>query len=419
MTEAPARILVVEDDKTISELVGTILDKDAYKVTLASNGLDALRLAREERPDMVLMDVLMPGLSGFEVCQRLRQDPSTCLIPIMLLTALDQTKDKVTGFKLGADEYMCKPFDSLELLARVERTIRRSREGLAANPLTGLPGGVALEEEIRRRVAEKSPFSVARLDVAGVGEFNIAYGYERGGHVIRLVGMILKSCVLGLADQNGIGVHFGAWGFGVAIAERGFGSAPSSGLSSGAGTAECTISDGTWSGSSRGTSLAGAGIPTCEANSPSAGADSVTFGKLDALINMAAIAAMLATNATANAAHRSELIGTRRPLGSGPSLRATITPPRRSLLGRRMGVPSRSPRTGRSPIPRASRAPDRSPCRFVPRYRPGSRSSATSSGTLPRPSPLGISIRRIGSTDGLRPRLPAQAWPLPFRAGGP
>lgn len=214
MTEAPAKILVVEDDKTISELVGTILDKDAYKVTIASDGLDALRLAREERPDLVLMDVLMPGLSGFEVCQRLRQDPSTCLIPIMLLTALDQTKDKVTGFKLGADEYMCKPFDALELLARVERTIRRSREGLAANPLTGLPGGVALEEEIRRRVVEKAPFSVARLDVAGLGEFNMAYGYERGDHVIRLVGMILKSAILELADKNDIAVHFGAADFG-------------------------------------------------------------------------------------------------------------------------------------------------------------------------------------------------------------
>jgi PleD family two-component response regulator len=214
MSEAPARILVVEDDKTVSELVGTILDQDSYRVTVALNGTDALRLAREERPDLVVLDVLLPGISGFEVCQRLRQDPSTCLIPIMLLTALDQTKDKVTGFKLGADEYMCKPFDALELLARVERTIRRSREGLAANPLTGLPGGVAFEEEIRRRVVENTPFSVARLDLAGLGEFNMAYGYERGDHVVRLVGMILKSAVQELANKNDIAVHFGAADFG-------------------------------------------------------------------------------------------------------------------------------------------------------------------------------------------------------------
>ena len=214
MTEAPARILVVEDDRAIADLVASILDKDSYRVTLALDGHAALRLALEERPDLVILDVLLPGISGFEVCQRLRQDPSTCLIPIMLLTALDQTKDKITGYKLGADEYVCKPFDALELLARVERTIRRSREGLAANPLTGLPGGVALEEEIRRRVADRAPFSVARLDISGLGEFNMAYGYERGDQVIRLVGMILKSAIVELADKNDIAVHFGAADFG-------------------------------------------------------------------------------------------------------------------------------------------------------------------------------------------------------------
>jgi PleD family two-component response regulator len=214
MNAPPARILVVEDDRAISGLVGTILDKESYKVSVAEDGESALRLARAERPDLVLLDVLLPGINGFEVCQRLRQDPSTCLIPIMILTALDQIKDRVTGFKLGADEYMSKPFDALELMARVERTIRRSREGLAANPLTGLPGGVALEEEVRRRVTEKAPFSVARLGVAGLGDFNMAYGYERGDHVVRLVGMIVKSAVQELADKNDITVHFGSADFG-------------------------------------------------------------------------------------------------------------------------------------------------------------------------------------------------------------
>ncbi|MBK8576705.1 MAG: response regulator [Elusimicrobia bacterium] len=214
MSDPTARILVVEDDRAVSGLLESIFDKESYRVSLAGNGEEGLRLARLERPDMILLDVLMPGLNGFEVCQRLRQDPSTCLIPIMLLTALDQTKDKVTGFKLGADEYMSKPFDALELLARVERVIRRSREGMAANPLTGLPGGVALVEEIRRRVTDKIPFSVARVAVAGLGEFNKAYGYERGDHVVRLVGMIVKSAVQELADRNDIAVHFGSADFG-------------------------------------------------------------------------------------------------------------------------------------------------------------------------------------------------------------
>ncbi|MBL8022964.1 MAG: response regulator [Elusimicrobia bacterium] len=214
MTEAPARILVVEDEPTTSKILGLLLTKEGYAVSFAGDGKTALVLALAERPDLILLDVLLPELSGFEVCQRLRQDPSTCLIPIMLLTALSEIKDKVTGFKLGADEYVTKPFDVLELLARVGRVLRRSREGLAANPLTGLPGGVAVEEEIRRRVVAKAPFSVARVAVSGLGEFNMAYGYERGDHVIRLVGMILKSAVLELADRNDIAAHFGTADFG-------------------------------------------------------------------------------------------------------------------------------------------------------------------------------------------------------------
>jgi PleD family two-component response regulator len=214
MTAAPARVLVVEDEPTTAKILGVILEKEGYTPSFSGDGKTALTMVRAERPDVILLDVLLPELSGFEVCQRLRQDPSTCLIPIMLLTALNETKDKVTGFKLGADEYICKPFDVAELLARLERTIRRSREGLAANPLTGLPGGVALEEEIRRRVAAKTDFSVARVEVAGLGEFNMAYGYERGDHVIRLVGMILKSAVLELSDRNDVAVHFGAADFG-------------------------------------------------------------------------------------------------------------------------------------------------------------------------------------------------------------
>jgi DNA-binding response OmpR family regulator len=214
MSESPARVVVVEDDPTTAELLTALLEKESYHVSLAMDGQTGLRLVREQRPDLVVLDVLLPGMNGFEVCQRIRQDPATCLIPVLLLTSLDQIKDKVTGFKLGADEFVSKPFETAELMARIERTIRRSREALAANPLTGLPGRVALEEEIRRRLAANVPFSVGRLDVWGLGEFNTVYGYERGDHVIRLAAMIVKSAVVELADRNDVAVHWGGADFG-------------------------------------------------------------------------------------------------------------------------------------------------------------------------------------------------------------
>lgn len=214
MSSSTARLLLVEDDQTLSEIVSTLLKQEAYRVTLTRNGEDALRLAREERPDLILLDVLLPKMSGFEVCQRLRSDPATCLIPIILVTALGATKDKVTGFKLGADEYLSKPFDSLELLARVERVLQRSREELAANPLTGLPGGVALEREIQRRLMDQEAFTVARVDVSGLAAFNRSYGYEKGDHIVRLIGMILRSAVQELGNSNDLVAHFGGDDFG-------------------------------------------------------------------------------------------------------------------------------------------------------------------------------------------------------------
>ncbi|MBK8871638.1 MAG: response regulator [Elusimicrobia bacterium] len=214
MSESTARVVVVEDDPATAQLLTALLEKESYHVSLAMDGQTGLRLAREQRPDLLLLDVLLPGMNGFEVCQRIRQDPATCLIPILLLTSLDQIKDKVTGFKLGADEFVSKPFETAELMARIERTIRRAREALAANPRTGLPGRVALEEEIRRRLAANSAFSVGRLEVWGLGDFNTAYGYDRGDHVIRLAAMIVKSAVVELADRNDVAVHRGGADFG-------------------------------------------------------------------------------------------------------------------------------------------------------------------------------------------------------------
>lgn len=203
------RVLVVEDDETLSAVVVALLEQENYEVLRAADGERALRLAIEEKPDVVLLDVLLPKMNGFEVCQRLRQEPETCLIPVLLTSARGETKDKVTGFKLGADEFMAKPFDPLELLARVERTVRRSREDLAANPLTGLPGPVALDREIKRRWLAGDVFSLGRAEVAGLSSFHRAYGYEAGDHVIRLAGMILRSAAKELGNPTDFVAHVG------------------------------------------------------------------------------------------------------------------------------------------------------------------------------------------------------------------
>jgi len=127
------RILVVEDEDTIREMLKINLDSEGYGVSVAGDGLTALRLARSESPDLIILDIMLPELDGFEVCRILRQD---MIVPILMLTAKDEDVDKVLGLELGADDYLTKPFSMRELKARVKAMLRRV-EMLNAQPDDG------------------------------------------------------------------------------------------------------------------------------------------------------------------------------------------------------------------------------------------------------------------------------------------
>jgi DNA-binding response OmpR family regulator len=116
------KILVVEDDKTLLEMLEYNLDRQGYLVLKTENGRHALTLARAERPDLIILDVMLPGIDGFEVCRILRQELST---PILMLTARTEEVDKIVGLEMGADDYLTKPFSMRELLARVKAMLRR------------------------------------------------------------------------------------------------------------------------------------------------------------------------------------------------------------------------------------------------------------------------------------------------------
>ena len=113
------RILLVEDDPSAIRLVSYTLEQEGYEVLTASNGLEGLKKAQEEKPDLLVLDVMLPGLDGFEVCRRLRADGETALLPVLMLSAKAQEIDKTTGMKMGADDYLPKPADPAEIVARV------------------------------------------------------------------------------------------------------------------------------------------------------------------------------------------------------------------------------------------------------------------------------------------------------------
>lgn len=129
-----AKVLVVDDSRELVDLLCEQLEKNAFQCLRAGEGLGALRLARAERPDLVILDLMLPGLGGLEVCRRLRQDPRTAEVPVLMLTARGEELDRVVGLEIGADDYVTKPFSVREVVARVNAILRRIGRGPAAAP---------------------------------------------------------------------------------------------------------------------------------------------------------------------------------------------------------------------------------------------------------------------------------------------
>lgn len=202
-------ILIADDDPDILKFVEVNLRLENFEIRKASDGEEALKIAAEERPDLVLLDVMMPKLDGFEVCQRLRTDPRTSNVSIIMLTAKSLSADKVVGLTAGADDYIIKPFDPLELVARVKSTLRRARAMRDVNPLSGLPGNVAIKAELQRRLAAKVPFALMYADLDEFKAFNDYYGFARGDLVLKLMASILQESVMKFDLEAGFVGHIG------------------------------------------------------------------------------------------------------------------------------------------------------------------------------------------------------------------
>jgi two-component system, OmpR family, alkaline phosphatase synthesis response regulator PhoP len=149
-----ATVLVAEDDRKISQLLHTYLTQEGYQVVTSFDGEMALEMARRYHPDVVLLDVMMPGLDGFSVCRQIRR---TSDVPILLLTARDEELDKLTGLEAGADDYVTKPFSPREVVARVKALLRRAQGKLVGNSVIQMSG---LEIDIARHLVLKDGVAI-------------------------------------------------------------------------------------------------------------------------------------------------------------------------------------------------------------------------------------------------------------------
>jgi diguanylate cyclase (GGDEF)-like protein len=178
------RILVVDDDPDIARFLQMALKMEGFEVRTASDGLEALETVRTWQPDLLLVDLMMPGINGIDVTRRLRANAMTTALPVIMLTAKGQTADKVLGLDAGADDYIVKPFDTMELVARVRGTLRRNQEFREVSPLTGLPGNNRILREIDDRLKIGDRFAVCYCDIDNFKAVNDAYGFARGDEFI-------------------------------------------------------------------------------------------------------------------------------------------------------------------------------------------------------------------------------------------
>ncbi len=157
------RILILEDDRDIAELVRYNLERDGFQVIAQADGLEGFTQFRKSPPDLLILDLMLPGLSGLDICKRIRRDPSFDRLPILMLTARSEEADKVLGLEIGADDYMIKPFSVRELVARVRMLLRRTRaQESEQRPIE--VKGLRIDPSSHRVLREGSDVSLSALE---------------------------------------------------------------------------------------------------------------------------------------------------------------------------------------------------------------------------------------------------------------
>ncbi|NNJ11927.1 diguanylate cyclase [Chloroflexales bacterium ZM16-3] len=213
-----ARILVADDDPALCLLLRETLQDAGYEVTIAGNGDELVRMAQDQPPELILVDLMMPLMDGFEAIRQLRNDTRTAHLPMIILTARSTSSDVVTGFDSGADDYIIKPYDIDVLLARIRSHLRRAAQLPVRNPLTGMPGNVLLQAELERQLSQGHQFCLLWIDLDNFKAFNDAYGFARGDRAIHMLAHVISETA---AREDFVG-HIGGDDFAIVH----FGNAP-------------------------------------------------------------------------------------------------------------------------------------------------------------------------------------------------
>jgi DNA-binding response OmpR family regulator len=207
-----SRLLVVEDDVDIANMLKIYFSSMEFEVDIVHRGSDALERTKHVLPHLIVLDIMLPDIDGYEVCRNLRTSTRTSHIPVIFLTQKDERSDKLQGLELGADDYITKPFDIEELKLRVQGAIRRSERESLTDPRSGLPAGRLIEEQLRRIIREKN-WALLDLRLNHFDAFKDVYGFVAGDDVVRFAAMMIGEVVDEAGTRNDFIGHAGSDNF--------------------------------------------------------------------------------------------------------------------------------------------------------------------------------------------------------------
>ncbi len=190
MTDAKPKILIIEDDLDVAEMLNAYFRVQGYEVFTVNWGEDGVRSCQTVHPDLVILDIRLPDIDGYEVARRLRSDRRTSDVPIIFLTEKRDRSDRLQGLELGADDYITKPFDVQELRLRVRNALKRVSQGSLTNPVTGLPEGALVDEKLTE-LFDKDGIAILFVAIENMDLFREAYGFVASDDVLRAISLMI------------------------------------------------------------------------------------------------------------------------------------------------------------------------------------------------------------------------------------
>ncbi len=219
MNERKPTLLIVEDDLDIADMLNAYFRVQGYEVLTVNWGEDGVRACQASHPDLVILDIRLPDVDGYEVAKRLRADRRTQDIPIIFLTEKRERADKLQGLEVGADDYITKPFDVQELRLRVRNALKRVSQGSLTNPVSGLPEGAVVDERLQE-VLQKPDWAVLLVSLANMDSFREAYGFVASDDVLRAISLMVLNTLRETGESDDFLGHVGLADFVMVISSE-------------------------------------------------------------------------------------------------------------------------------------------------------------------------------------------------------